>query len=90
MGHTLEAILAMWRENCIFQEKIVFCLGESAILGLRRAEIRPRWYYYVVTKMAYVGPGFDLCWLRLAHVGRKVAFVGLCGPRVGLQELIPT
>ena len=40
-GSTLEAILLMLRENCIFQ-KMVFPLGESAILELRRAEMRPR------------------------------------------------
>ena len=65
----------------------MFRLGESAILGLRRAQIRPRWSY-VGTKLAYVGPGLDLCWLMLAHVGRKVAYVGPgwghVGPMLGL------
>ena len=40
-GSTLEAILLMLRENCIFQ-KMAFRLGGSAILELRRAEMRPR------------------------------------------------
>ena len=40
-GSTLEAILLMLRENCIFQ-KMVFRPGGSAILELQRAVMRPR------------------------------------------------
>ena len=61
---------------------MVFRLGESTILELRRAEIRPRWSY-VGTKLAYVGPGLDLCWPMLdarwpmlAHVGTMLAYLG--------------
>ena len=52
-------------------------------MGLRRGKIRPRWSY-VGTKLAYVGPGLDLCWLMLAHVGCKV---GLCWRKSGFRSL---
>ena len=57
-GLTLEAMLLMLRENCIFQ-KIAFRLGGRAILGLRRAERRPRWSY-VGTPVASLGAGSEL------------------------------
>ena len=60
----------------IFQKR-VFRLGESAILGVRGAELTSRWSYGG-TKMAYVGLRLDLYWLKLATVGRKVAYVGPC------------
>ena len=52
-------------------------------MGLRRGKIRPRWSY-AGTKLAYVGPGLDLCWLMLAHVGCKV---GLCWRKSGFRSL---
>ena len=52
-------------------------------MGLRRGKIRPRWSY-VGTKLAYVGPGLDLCWLMLAHVGCKV---GLWWRKSGFRSL---
>ena len=77
-------------------KKCAFCLGESAILGVRRAELRSRWSY-VGTKLAYVGLRLDLYWLKLATVGRKVAYVGPCWAYVGpswasdtSRELIPS
>ena len=39
-------------------------LGESPILGLRRAETRLKWRH-VGVKLAHAGPGTDLCWLML-------------------------
>ena len=65
----------------IFQ-KLAFRLGESTILGVRRAELRSRWSY-VETKLAYVGLTLDLYWLKLATVGRKVAYVGPSWAYVG-------
>ena len=67
--------------NLIFQ-KWEFRLGESAIFGVCRAELRSRWSY-VGTKLAYVGLSLDLYWLKLATVGRKVAYVGPCWAYVG-------
>ena len=61
----------------------MFRLGGSNVLGLRRGKIRPRWSC-VGTKLAYVGPGLDLCWLMLAHVGCKV---GLCWRKSGFRSL---
>ena len=79
----------------IFQKR-VFCLGESAILGVRGAELTSRWSY-VGTELAYVGLRLDLYWLKLATVGRKVAYVGPCWAYIGptraseaSRELIPS
>ena len=78
----------------IFQKQ-TFRLGESAILGVRGAELTSRWSY-VGTKLAYVGLRLDLYWLKLATVGRKVAYVGPCWAYVGpsraseaSRELLP-
>ena len=79
----------------IFQKR-ASRLGESAILGVRGAELTSRWSY-VGTELAYVGLRLDLYWLKLATVGRKVAYVGPCWAYVGRsraseasQELIPS
>ena len=79
----------------IFQKR-VFRLGESAILGVRGAELTSRWSY-VGTELAYVGLRLDLYWLKLATVGRKVAYVGPCWAYIGptraseaSRELIPS
>ena len=87
-GPKLETILPMLRENCIFQ-RMVFRLGESAILRVRRVELRSRWSY-VGTKLAYVGLSLDLYWLKLATVGRKVAYVGPSWASEASQELNPS
>ena len=70
----------------------MFRLGERAILGLRRAQIRPRWTY-VGTKLAYVGlvwtyvglcwPMLDARWPMLGQVG---AMLGLCWGYVGAES----
>ena len=73
-GPTLEAMLLMLRKNCIFQ-KIVFRLGGSAILGLRRAEMRPRWRY-VGTQVASLGAGSELRWPMLALGRCMLALLG--------------
>ena len=71
---------------------MLFRLGGSAIFGLGRAEIRPRWRY-VGTKLAYVGPGLDLFWLMVAHVGHKVGCAspgwGHVGPMLGRKKSHP-
>ena len=76
-------LVCLCRARTAFSKNLRFGLGGSNVLGLRRGKIRPRWSY-VGTKLAYVGPGLDLCWLMLAHVGCKV---GLCWRKSGFRSL---
>ena len=84
-GPTLEAILLMLRENCLFQQ-LAFRLGGSAILGLRRAQRRPRWSY-VGTQVASLGAGSELRWPMLA-LGR--CMLALLGSVSGSEGYSPT
>ena len=73
-GAYVGSYCAYVHENCNFQ-KMVFRLGESAILGLGRADMRPRWSY-VATQVAILGAGSELCWPIFAYVVPRSVHVG--------------
>ena len=87
VGSYVELYVAMLRENCIFN-KMVFRLGGSAILGLRRAERTPRWSY-VGTQVASLGAGSALRWPMLAYVRPRSLHVGPSWLRLELRRLLP-
>ena len=77
MGPVLAVMLLMLCETGFFKNGR-FALARAPFgVPQGRDKVKMELCYFR-TKLAYVGLSLDLYWLKLATVGRKVAYVGPC------------